>query len=79
MQVTICEHRAKEENLQDKVFGVHTVRNCLGSSRIAQGVLRVADPSRKIILLVKAGAPVDNTIESLLPYLDVTHTRQHYL
>ena len=34
---------------------------------------------RKIILLVKAGAPVDNTIESLLPYLDVVRILQCYL
>lgn len=40
-----------------------------GAKTIEEFVSSLARP-RKIMLLVKAGAPVDKTIESLLPYLD---------
>jgi 6-phosphogluconate dehydrogenase len=52
--------RAKTENLADKLVGFETVEE----------FVKALEKPRRIIMLVKAGAPVDATIETLKSFLD---------
>jgi 6-phosphogluconate dehydrogenase len=52
--------RAKDENLADKLVGFETVEE----------FVKALERPRKIIMLVKAGAPVDATIDTLKNLLD---------
>merc|ERR1712207_15721 len=55
-----CVKRAAKENLADKLTGYDDLEKFVKS----------LERPRNVILLVKAGAPVDGTIESLLTYLE---------
>merc|ERR1712159_869668 len=55
-----CVKRAPKENLADKLTGYDDLEKFVKS----------LERPRNVILLVKAGAPVDGTIESLLTYLE---------
>src|SRR5210317_1064068 len=55
--------------VKDFVEGRGAGKQFVGTYSIEEFVAALERP-RKIMILVKAGAPVDMTIESLIPYLD---------
>jgi 6-phosphogluconate dehydrogenase len=55
-----------EEFLRDAAHGRSTIRGAHSMGELAAGLKR----PRKVMLLVKSGEAVDNTIDQLLPYLE---------
>ncbi len=56
-------------SVMDEFIAEHGSENLVGQADLADFVQSIAAP-RKIILMVKAGKPVDLVIESLLPHLE---------
>ena len=59
----------KEEAREKNIVGTHTIGK----------LVEALEVPRKIILMVKAGRPVDNFIDKLLPYLQKGDMNQVYL
>lgn len=59
----------RTQQVTDDFVAEHGSKELSGTTSIKEFVDSIAGP-RKILLLVKAGDPVDAVIESLLPYLD---------
>ena len=66
---TVAVYNRTTQKVKDFVAGSAKGRDIIGTYTPAELVTALKKP-RKIMILVKAGAPVDATIESLVPLLD---------
>ena len=66
---TVACYNRTTSKVDDFVNGRAAGKNIIGCRSVEELVSNLASP-RRIMIMVKAGAPVDATIESLLPHLD---------